>query len=204
MRMVLKLKLILLLCALSSNIMFSQNRFNPNFKYKIKGEKSEYNAKDFWLDSKKISIDISNIKNTFGTDRYPEYVEDHGGGLYSKDEYIQIFEIFKNSLDHNDYKKLTSTNDYIGIFIVYYPGGKPFEVWFTLGGRMIEKIPMDCFNKIEEEIKRGHTVQKLKNINDRYMQLKYEFRFNDLDSRQFDGEKVQLSNLALPEFDANC
>ncbi len=198
MRAIFNFTLILLLAILANNAV-SQNRINPNFKYKIKGEKSEYNARDDFSGKKKIGVEISNIKNSYGTNRYPEYVEDHGGGIYSKDDYIQVFKIFKASIDPLIYKKLLNTNDLIAIYIVYNPGGIPYEVRFILCGDTLEKIPMDCFNNIEEVIKRSHSVQALKKVNDRYMQLKYEFRFNDLDSRQFDGEKVQLSKLCQSE-----
>ena len=180
-------RIILLVFIIISGNSFSQNRFNPNFKYKIKGEKSEYNARDDYNGYKKIGVEISNIKNSYGTIRYPEFIEDHGGGIYSKEEYIQIFKILKASIDPSIYKKLLNTSDLIAIYIVYNPGGMPYEMRFILCGDTLEKIPMDCFNNIEEEIKRRHIVQALKKVNDRYMQLKYEFRFNDLDRRQFDG-----------------
>ena len=105
MRTLFRFTLVLLLTVLVNNA-FSQNRFNPNFKYKIKGEKSEYNAKDVYDGTKKRGIDISNIKNTYGTDRYPEHVEDHGGGKCSKEEFIQIFKIFRDAIGHKNYKKL--------------------------------------------------------------------------------------------------
>ncbi|HCT95201.1 MAG: hypothetical protein A2X19_02470 [Bacteroidetes bacterium GWE2_39_28] len=194
MRTLFRFTLVLLLTVLVNNA-FSQNRFNPNFKYKIKGEKSEYNAKDVYDGTKKRGIDISNIKNTYGTDRYPEHVEDHGGGKCSKEEFIQIFKIFRDAIGHKNYKKLLCTSDVVAIYVVYYPGGKPFEVRFSLRGDTIDKISMDYFNVIEEEIKRNHTVQKLKSITDRYTSIRYEYSFDNLDKRQFDSEIVQLSKV---------
>lgn len=185
----------ILLYAVTFNMTFSQNRINPNFKYKIKGEKSEYNAKDSYTGPNNRYIDISNTYNTYGTDRYPEYVEDRGGGMCTRGEYIQIYKIFKDAVNPKDFQKLFLTKDILAIYVVYYPGGNPFEVRFSLRGDTLEKIPMDCFNNIEEEIKRSHKAQRMAKITDRYMLIRYDYYFGDIDERKFNGERTPLSKL---------
>lgn len=67
---------------------------SKKFDYKIKGDKCEYNVKNSKINS---SIDISNVNNTYGTDRNL-IIQDYGQ-TYTKDEYVSIYKIIKSSID---------------------------------------------------------------------------------------------------------
>lgn len=192
---------------LLNSLLFAQDFFS----HKIKGEKSEYNVR---YSKFTASITISNVNNTWGTDNFPKNTVDYGGGLYSKEDYINVYKIIKNTLDPKDFKKLMnsekihnaynksdmntterlkkSANELV-VFIVFYPNtGKVFEVFFAMNGNIFKNMSPDFFFKIENEIKKKVTL----NINWKdYMLCKFSYLFNDLDNKTIKGERIILSEI---------
>lgn len=181
------------------------------FSRTIKGEKSEYNVKDSTVAN---LYTISNINNTWGTDNFPTNTVDYGGGLYSKEDYINVYKIIKNTLDPKDFKKLMiseqvkdaynnankatkeslkeSANE-LSVFVVFSPNtGKVYEVFFSMRGDIFKNMSPDYFFEIEKEIKEKITLNiKWKD----YMQCRFLYLFNDLDNRTIKGERIILSEL---------
>ena len=181
------------------------------FSHKIKGEKSEYNVR---YSKFSASITISNVNNTWGTDQFPKNTVEYGGGLYSKEDYINVYKIIKNTLDPMDFQKLMSSekinNAYafmdmaklerlnnvgngLSVFIVFSPNtGKVFEVFFSMQGDIFKNMSPDYFFEIEREIKEKIIL----NINWKdYMLCKFSYLFNDLDNRSIKGERIILSEI---------
>jgi hypothetical protein len=181
------------------------------FSHKIKGEKSEYNVR---YSKFSASITISNVNNTWGTDQFPNNTVEYGGGLYSKEDYINVYKIIKNTLDPMDFQKLMSSekinNAYafmdmaklerlnkvgngLSVFIVFSPNtGKVFEVFFSMQGDIFKNMSPDYFFEIEREIKEKIIL----NINWKdYMLCKFSYLFNDLDNRSIKGERIILSEI---------
>jgi len=207
------------LCLLTISILYTTHlsaQFENFFSHTIKGEKSEYNV---LTGAHSNVITISNVSNTWGTAKFPDSrLEDHGGGMYTKNDYINIYKIIRNSMDPKDFTKLLDTekfqtqnlknidkntlqrlrnSDQLVICVVYYPNtGKVFEVFFSLVGKKLMKISPDYYSEIEKEIKKNIILHKIIGINGKnYIQCRYEYHFNDLDSREINGEKVILSNI---------
>lgn len=181
------------------------------FSHKLKGEKSEYNVR---YSKFSASITISNVNNTWGTDNFPKNTVDYGGGLYSKEDYINVYKIIMNTLDPKDFEKLMnsekihnaynksdmntierlkkSANELV-VFVVFYPNtGKVFEVFFAMNGNIFKNMSTDFFFKIENEIKEKITL----NINWKdYMLCKFSYLFNDLDNKTIKGERIILSEI---------
>ena len=209
-------KKIIAFVALSFALFFTNNlsaQFEGFFSGKIKGEKSEYNVQ---TPSYSKTITISNVNNTWGTEKFPyDRIQDYGGSLYTKDDYINIYRIFKNTIDSDEIRKLMasekfSINDYIKssinfkdklnsltVFVVYYPfTGKVYEVFFSLSGDILKGISPDYFYEIEKKIKDSIVLKKIIETNHQYyIQCFFNYYFNDLDGKKISGEKIVLSDI---------
>jgi len=187
---------------------------SKKFDYKIKGDKCEYNVTNSKIDS---SIDISNVNNTYGTDRNL-IIQDYGK-TYKIDEYVSIYKIIKSSIDPKVFRKLLKQEKFpmrnlklsdiqareklenasvMSIAIIFAPvTGKVFEVEFNINGDILKKLSPDCFCEIEKKIKESGITHKgiiEKNWQTCIIQH-YEYYFNDLDSFVLKGEKAILSNI---------
>jgi hypothetical protein len=184
------------------------------FSHKIKGDKSEYNVRSIKISSSYTSYTISNINNTWGTDKFPKNTVEYGGGLYSKEDYINVYKIIKNTLDPKDFQilmtsekinnayafmdmakleRLNKVGNGLSVFIVFSPNtGKVFEVFFSMQGDIFKNMSPDYFFEIEREIKEKIIL----NINWKdYMLCKFSYLFNDLDSKTIKGERIILSEI---------
>lgn len=186
------------------------------FDYKIKGDKCEYNVKKSKIN---YSIVISNVNNTYGTDRNL-IIQDYGQ-TYTKDEYVSIYKIIKSSIDPrvfstllneekipyrnidvNKYDKQTREKlknaNHFTVAIVFAPlTGKIFEIRFIISGEILKKLSPDCFCEIEKKIKESGITHKaiIEKSWQTYIIQHYEYYFNDLDSFVLKGEKAILSNI---------
>lgn len=188
-------------------------QFEGFFSGKIKGEKNEYNVQTL---SNSKTITISNINNTWGTEKFPyDKMQDYGGSLFTKDDYINIYRIIKNTIDSGEIRKLKasekfSLKDYsklgdnikdklnsLTVYVVYYPfTGKVYEVYFSLRGDILKGISPDYFNEIEKKIKDSIVLKKIIETNHQfYIQCNFNYVFNDLDGKKIRGEKIMLSGI---------
>jgi len=198
------------------SILYTNNlsaQFESFFSGKIKGDKSEYNVKTLYY-SKKITI--SNVNNTWGTEKFPyNKIQNYGGSLYTKDDYINIYRIIKNTIDSDEMRKLKasekfSSKDYsklsdnikdklnsLTVYVVYYPfTGKVYEVFFSLRGEILKGISPDYFYEIERKIKDSIVLKKIVETNHQfYVQCNFNYTFNDLDGKKIRGEKIVLSDI---------
>ncbi|MEA5005655.1 MAG: hypothetical protein VB022_04490 [Rikenellaceae bacterium] len=205
------------MCLLTISIFCTTQLFpqsNSFFTSRIKGKNCEYNVQKNTYSS---SITISNVNNTWGTDKFPGRVLDYGQGMTSKDDYVKIYKIIKNSLGTKDFGKLLDSEKFqtrnfkirdkkareklqemtmLCVYVVYYPSGEVFEVYFGLSGKILQAISPDYYCEIEKQIKEKIQLEKLRKIDIKaHLLCRYEYHFNDLDSKEFDGEKVILSNI---------
>lgn len=209
-------KKIITFVALTFALFFTNNlsaQFEGFFSGKIRGNKSEYNVHTV---SYSKGIDISNVNNTWGTEKFPyDKMQDYGGSLYTKDDYINIYRIIKNTIDSGEIRKLKasekfSLNDYmkssidfkdklnsLTVFVVYYPfTGKVYEVFFSLSGEILKGISPDYFYEIEKKIKDSIVLKKIIETNHQfYIQCFFNYVFNDLDGKKIRGEKIMLSGI---------
>lgn len=106
-------KKIITVVVLTFAIFFTNNlsaQFEGFFSGKIKGNKSEYNVHTV---SYSKGIDISNVNNTWGTEKFPyDKIQDYGGSLYTKDDYINIYRIIKNTIDSGEIRKLKASEKF--------------------------------------------------------------------------------------------
>ena len=187
---------------------------SKKFDYKIKGDKCEYNVTNSKIDS---SIDISNVNNTYGTDRNL-IIQDYGK-TYKIDEYVSIYKIIKSSFDPKVFRKLLKQEKFpmrnlklsdiqaleklenasvMSIAIIFAPvTGKVFEVEFNINGDILKKLSPDCFCEIEKKIKESGIIHKaiIEKSWQTYIIQHYEYYFFDLDSFVLKGEKAILSNI---------
>jgi hypothetical protein len=203
--------LIITLSILYTNNLSAQ--FEGFFSGKIKGEKSEYNVNTL---SNSKTITISNVNNTWGTEKFPyKKIQDYGGSLYTKDDYINIYRIIKNIISSDEIRKLEasekfSMNDYmkssidfkdklnsLTVFVVYYPfTGKVYEVFFSLSGEILKGISPDYFYEIEKKIKDSIVLKMIIETNHQfYIQCRFSYTFNDLDAKKIKGERIILSDI---------
>jgi hypothetical protein len=195
------------------NISAQESKF---FHYTIKGNNCEYNVRK----ASEYSIIISNINNTWGSNTSPT-VQDYGASFNTKEDYITIYKILKSTIDMSVFNKLLSeekipsrnvnifnydditksklkNSNQLGVFIRFYPiNGKIFEIYFSIKGKILQNISPDYYYEIERKIKESGITenQTIKTGWKFYVQHRYEYRFNDLDSEEFNGERVILSNI---------
>ncbi|EKD31550.1 MAG: hypothetical protein ACD_77C00307G0001 [uncultured bacterium] len=212
-------KKIITVIVLTFAIFFTNNlsaQFEGFFSGKIKGYKSEYNIQ---TTSYSKTITISNVNNTWGTEKFPyDKMQDYAGALYTKDDYIAIFSIIKNTLDpvvinklmkserfslkykekiDSKTKEMLENSNTLAVYVVYYPfTGKVYEVFFSLSGEILKGLSPDYFNEIEKKIRERLVLQMIIKSNWQFfIQCRFEYHFNNLDGKTIRGEKIMLSGI---------